>query len=114
MFNKTKRGIFKSSNLRTGKMIIDDDSIISYLFHAPTFESKIVLEDIVNNINNLKPTNSFTPLKKKGKTKSNWKRKDKRGVKGYSIYYYDFHGITYGIGMEIRKDCETPYYIFVK
>ena len=115
VFNKTKRGVFKSSNLRTGKMIIDDDSITSYLFHAPTFESKIVLEDIVNNINNLKRTNSFTPLKKKGKTKSNYCRKKRRGVKGYAIYYYTYNGETYGIGMEIRKNSETPYiYIFKK
>lgn len=105
----------ESEKLTTGKMVITAKDATSYLYHAPTATMKNILLTLEENVGKLKWNDDFEPLRIEGKNPNNVKRKQKRGVVGFSSYNYEYNGQEFIIGLENRGNrYEVPYFIVRK
>lgn len=109
-----KRIDVSSSKLTTGRLLLTEEIVESYLYHTYNDRMKRVILDLSKRLNELKWNNDFKKLQKEGKSKSNYERKKRRGVKGYSTYDITIDGVVHVIGMENRGKYEVPYFISIK
>ncbi len=109
-----KRIEVASANLTTGRLRLNHNIVESYLYHTHTNATKRFILELQDRLSELVWNNDFEDLRKEGKTKANYERKRRRGVKGYSTYNITINGIEHIIGMENRGKYEVPYYIAIK
>ena len=107
----------KVDNLKTKKIRLTNRSIQNYLYHAYNIPSKLIIQDVYQNISKLELIKSsklgITKDLTKEKNVKNVSKKANRGVIEYNQYRIRVKGANWVIGLEnIKNKYEQPYYIY--